>query len=219
MRGIISISTHDACKPCLVSPDQYSARHAKLIIPTPSQTSIPPDKRKLILRVTLLLLLLLLAIWLFNVGRLLELGLVFGKRDFQPTPSIRLALVVLHKVLGRLELAETNRDDALGLPVIQRTVRHLAVLCACLTEVLLDVQDSFIVLLKFLQREDVLDNSNLGPLVLLGRKCLGNFFFIVRPLVEFTIPLLATIRALDSTSHSPVQLLAVTFRCFPVLTG
>jgi hypothetical protein len=40
----------------------------------------------------------------------------------------------------------------------------------------------------------VLDDDNLGPLVLLGRKRFGDFFFVVGPLVEFAVrPLLAKV--------------------------
>jgi hypothetical protein len=61
------------------------------------------------------------------------------------------------------------------------------VLLSLLGHIILDVEVCLGVFLEFVERESVLDNADLSPLVLLGSKDLLDLFLVVGPLSQFAI--------------------------------
>jgi hypothetical protein len=131
--------------------------------------------------------LLIRAVGLLGARALLELHAVLGDRDLERYPCVLPAMVGGTELLGRLELAKADGDDAIGFHVEERDVGEVAVLLGLLGHVLLDLKVRFGVFIQLFERESMFDNANLLPLVLLRREDLLDLFFIIRPFSKLAI--------------------------------
>jgi hypothetical protein len=100
---------------------------------------------------------------------------------------LKLAVEELFRIVG---ITEADSDNTLGFLVIDGAVGDVAPLLGGLGHVFLDFTIDLVVL-NLLESEDVLDDDDFAPLVPLGSVDLGDFLFIVRPLGELTVRLLA----------------------------
>lgn len=146
-------------------------------------------KRTLLKR--LLQPLLIRAVGLLSTGTLLELDSVLCDGDGQLALGIIPAIAGIAEVLRLLELLERDCDDTVGFFVVKSDLGILAELLCFVAHVLLDLKQSSGVLVELFEGEGVLDDADLGPFVLLGRECLLNLVFVIRPLIELAIWTLA----------------------------
>jgi hypothetical protein len=125
---------------------------------------------------------LIRAVLLLTTSALLELDSVLRDRDLELALSKVPAIPGVTALLGGLELLETNRDDALRFLVVERNVSDFTEQLGLLAHIILDVKIGGSVFLELFERESMLDDDDLGPLVLLGSKDFLDFFLVVRPL-------------------------------------
>jgi hypothetical protein len=135
----------------------------------------------------LILVLLIRAVPLLDTVALLELGAVLGDRDLELAFSKVPAVADFAEVLGRLKVLEANGDDAVNLLVEENDLGDFAKLPGLITDLIFDVEDFALVLFEFVEREDILHNADLGPLVLLGSKSLLDLLLVIGPFGEFAV--------------------------------
>jgi hypothetical protein len=110
--------------------------------------------------------------------------------------QLDLVLVITHALelavkefFGVVGIAEANSDNTLRLLIVDGAVSDVTPLFCGLGHVFLDFAVNLVVL-NLLEGEDVLDDDDFAPLVLLGSVNLGNFFFVIGPFSELSARLL-----------------------------
>jgi hypothetical protein len=131
--------------------------------------------------------LLFLAVRLFTPSTLLEPWLVLCDGGLELTMGEPPAVGGVAELLGGLEIAESDGENAILFLVVECDVGDRAMLFSFAAEVLLDVEVGSLIFVELLQSKGLLDDYDFGPLVLLGSESLGNLFLVVGPLGELAV--------------------------------
>lgn len=144
-------------------------------------------RRLLLSRQTIKIALLLITIWLLASSTLLESRLILRKRDFELSSAKMSTMNRLLELLRALKLLEAYRNDTVLFLIEQRDVRDFAERFGFLAHILFDFEYGSVIFVELGKREGITQYAYLCPLVFLGRKGFGDFFFVVRPFCEFAV--------------------------------
>lgn len=129
--------------------------------------------------------LLLITVRLLSPCRLLEPRLILRQDNLELAASKVSAVNGFLEFLSTLKLFEAHSHDAVLFLVVERDICDLPECLCLLAHVFLDLEDRGIVFVELGERESVSQDADFCPLVLLGRKSFGDFFFVIGPFCKF----------------------------------